>query len=158
MIAAVSCGQAMDDAFWQSLGYDKRPKSGALFQSFRKQWKVELERNILINLICSSIALKLKAQGLTKKTKRNKCIQFLWESFPSSTLGFSSDNEANETCRKLVKTYIRNEPSEWGVHLLKNFKVHSIPDTQLKAQLITGVSLFCSQSVNAYAFLKRELS
>jgi hypothetical protein len=154
-------GTVLRDEPWQDLGFGRRPRSGALFQSFRPKWKVDLEKAALKEMVILLTTAHLAAHVIAEPdidgviafyVDGTEQARELWR-----TLGYTSRSEARIHLRNSIAAYSAAAPEGWSQLLLSRLGVRDIPQPKLAARLIVGTIRF-SETVRGMVAVLRQQS
>jgi hypothetical protein len=124
----------LGDEPWQDLGYQKRPKYGALIQLFRPRWKVAIEKNALREML----AMFTAAHILGNAASRNEVEEFANAySVAGSDMGFKSRLEASGYFQGAIVKYLETPADAWPKLLFAGLNVNSAPE-DVGARLLRG--------------------
>lgn len=133
---------ALKNKTWQNLGYSKCPKYGEWINKFfRKKWKVNLEKKILVSLIKISTSALIRYSYPELKEKEvliatiSKMVSEndLWE-----TLDFNSERECYDSFNEALPSYLEEPTDDWHKIFLKSIPLKSIPDKKLRVKISMG--------------------
>ena len=152
-------GTALRDEPWQDLGFERRPRYGELVQRLRPEWRVDLEKAILKEMIAVLTAAHLLA-GVITRPQIGDLVQ-LYVDGPGAptdlwrTLGYTSRAEAQTHLKSTVYLYADTKPDEWPKSLMQRLQVTKVPDRKLSANLLVGVVRFGTNAHHMISVLQR---
>jgi len=159
-IVAAILGDVRRDETWQDIGFPKRPKYGAFVQRFRAQWRVQLEKAILKQMIAVLTAAYVAAGALRRENLPEVLRLFvdgagstyeLWRSY-----GYTSRSEAIQHLGSAVNEYIASDPNEWADILIPQLDLSNVSDKKLNANLFLGVVRFSLHARDLVGILMLE--
>jgi len=146
------------DEPWQDLGFTKRPKYGEIVQRFRPQWRVQLERAILKQMVAILSAVHVQA-GILEDGDLPQLLEIyvdgpdgtqdLWRSY-----GYTSRAEAVEDLSSAIGEYVKSDPEQWTAVLGSKLDVPGLPDKKLAANLFVGVIRFAQTAQGMMLYLR----
>lgn len=133
---------ALKNKTWQNLGYSKCPKYGEWINKFfRKKWKVNLEREILVSLIKISTSALIRYSYPELKEKEiliNTISKMVSENDLWETLDFNSERECYDSFNEALPSYLEEPTDDWHKIFLKSISLKSIPDKKLRFKISMG--------------------
>jgi hypothetical protein len=130
------------DEPWQDLGFPKRPQHGAIVQRFRADWRVQLEKALLKEMVVLLTAAHVAA-GFISQSDVSAVVKLYVDGYGSGrdlwrVLGYTSRTEATQHLERSIREYVRRGRDEWSTLLGSRLDVINVPDRRLAARLIVG--------------------
>jgi hypothetical protein len=152
--ASAACLRAvLRDEPWQDFGFPKRPKDGGWAGNFRPQWRVDLERKVLQQMVSALTAAHVVA-GRIPRDSIDSCVT-AYTSKPDVAIafGFPSQAEGIARLKEVIEQYVSSPPEQWPQILRTHIQPETSPDKKFASRLSLGCMKFGISAKNAIAAL-----
>jgi len=117
-----------------------------MWQRFRAQWRVRLEKSVLQEIIAIFTASYVLA-GSISRSEIAEAVQLYADGYGDvghlyKTLGFGSREEAVQALDQSIRFYVNSPSSEWPKALLDRLAVTRLPENRMAARLLVGSVVF----------------
>jgi len=144
-IVANSLGFALEDDIWKKFGFKKRPKYGEIFRSFRKEWKVELENNLLLEFTVIYAATSFI--NIDDQDDRSELTKYVTEKMTGvdsdidtwKTFGFQKEIDCINHMYFGILKYLETDLNNWHKIFSNKISFENIPDSDLKSKIFLGL-------------------
>jgi hypothetical protein len=152
--ASAACLSAVfRDEPWQDFGFPKRPQEGAWAGSFRPQWRVDLERKVLQQMLSALTAAHVLA-GKIPRDSIGACVTaYTSKADVAMAFGFASQAEGVERLKEVVEEYVSSPPEQWSRILRTHIRPELSPDKKFASKLSLGCMKFGIAAKNAIGAL-----
>lgn len=128
----------LEDEPWQDFGFPKRPQYGSWFQNFRPEWRVELEKTLLQQMLCMMTGAYIGSGKVRQEFIRDLADTYTSDDKVVTALGFSSRAEGARVLKELIEQYASASRDLWPQMLHGHIRPDLLPDETLGAKIFSG--------------------
>lgn len=126
--------------------FKKRPKHGQAFQSFRKEWKVELEEKLFLEFVIM-YASTILLTDISNNSDRSELTKYVTEKITGvdsdidlwKTFGFLKEIDCINHIYFGIQKYFKTDLNDWHKIFSVKINFENIPDEKIKSKILLGL-------------------